>query len=75
LRPQLSEDLFYAQDELVALDQVFSSYLAVGINEEEPFAMIHDGAGTDPADLLAVPLSPHPEWGFSSGTFPGTSGS
>ena len=24
---------------------------AVGANEEEPVAMIHDGAGTDPADL------------------------
>ena len=52
-RNRLLEDLFYAHDELVALGQVFGSYLGVGVNKEEPFAAIHDGARTDSADLLA----------------------
>src|SRR5271168_5091691 len=50
---RLSEDLFYTQDELVACGQVLGADLVVGVNKEEPFAAIHDGAGTDSADLLA----------------------
>src|SRR5271168_2689409 len=50
---RLSEDFFYAQDELVTFAHVLSADLVVGIDEEEPFAVIHDGAGTDSADLLA----------------------
>ena len=50
---RLSEDLFYAQDELVACGQVLGADLVVCVNIEEAFAAIHDGAGTDSADLLA----------------------
>lgn len=50
---RISEDLFYAQDELVAFAQVLGADLVVGVNKEEPFAAIHDRAGTDSTDLLA----------------------
>ena len=48
-----SPDLFHAQHELVAFAHILGADLVVGVDPVVPLAVIHDGAGTDSADLLA----------------------